>query len=223
MHTKYKYPKRFLFVTSLILLSAILVWSCNAKTGTQPVAEIQPPAATLTESSPQAADIAVNISNTAPWYSDLIKAQGFTPIDPPRELPAFTVGTMNDGNSSLKDVAGKVVLLNFWATWCPPCRVEMPSMQTLYDQLKNLPFTIYAISVGESKNTVSKFIAETKYTFPVYLDPSNRLAGQFASRGIPTSYLLDKQGRAIGGVIGAKMYDSPEMIALMRSLAERLP
>lgn len=198
-------------IAALMLISILLFWSCQKE------AELggQPETAT--------AELAIPVSATAPWYADLLKAQGFTPIDPPRELPAFTVATMNDGTSSLKDVSGKVVLLNFWATWCPPCRVEMPSMQTLYDELKGQAFTIYAVSVGEAKNTVSKFIDETKYTFPVYLDPGNRLGGQFASRGIPTSYLLDKQGRAIAGVIGAKMYDTPEMIALMRSLAERLP
>ncbi len=169
-------------------------------------------------------DIALTVADTAkPWYAERLEKLGFVAFSKPNDLPAFTVTAMDGSAASLKDQVGKVVLLNIWATWCPPCRSEMPSMQVLYDKTRDIPFTIFAVSTGEDKTTVEKFIKENKYSYPMYLDLSGTVGAQLASRGIPTSYLLDKQGRAIAAIIGSRMYDGPEVMKLIRELAEKLP
>jgi peroxiredoxin len=96
-------------------------------------------------------------------------------------------------------------------------------MQKLFEKTRDLPFDIMGISTGEDKSTVEKFIKANGYTYPIYLDQAGSVGAQLASRGIPTSYILDKQGRAIAGVIGGRAYDGKEAIELLRKLAEKLP
>ena len=166
--------------------------------------------------------VAVN-ANPAPRWVQLLEVAGFSVFNPPRPLPAFSVTNLDGIPTTIDSVAGKLVLLNFWATWCPPCRAEMPSIQNLQDELSAEPFTVFAISVGESATTVRLFLAEFPYTFPMYLDTPNDVGSVFASRGIPTTYILDKQGRALGGFIGSQMYDTPAFLQMMRELIEILP
>lgn len=135
-------------------------------------------------------------------------------------LPTIVAATLEGKNIDIKDYKGKYVFLNFWATWCPPCREEMPSMEVLYKELKGEKFDILAISVGESPETVRAFLKTNPYTFPIALDPSGSLGSIFASRGIPTTYIINPEGKAIGGVIGGREWDTPEAMAIFKALVD---
>jgi thiol-disulfide isomerase/thioredoxin len=170
----------------------------------------------------QAEQVALKPSDAAPWYADRMERLGFYVFPVPEPLPPLTVSTMDDRSVGIELFSGKVTMLNFWATWCPPCRVEMPSMQVLYDKTRDVAFDIMAISVGEQKKTVTDFLKENPYTYPMFLDPSGAQSAPFAGRGIPTTFILDKQGRAIAGLVGSRSYDGPEVVQLFRELAEKL-
>jgi thiol-disulfide isomerase/thioredoxin len=118
------------------------------------------------------------------------------------------------------EFAGKVTLLNFWATWCPPCRKEMPSIERLHAAMNGYDFTIVAISVSEKKNTVEEFIASAGYTFPVYLDERGSIGSALASQGIPTTYILDKDGLVIAGIVGSFEYDNETLVNVFREMAK---
>ncbi len=159
----------------------------------------------------------------APWYAPRLEALGFYVFPKPEPLPPFGVQDLNAKAAGVDKLAGKVVLLNFWATWCPPCRAEMPSIEILYKKTRDVAFDIMAVSVAEAKKTVVDFLKNNpQYSFPMYLDESGAASAPFAGRGIPTTFILDKQGRAIAGLVGSRMYDGPEVVSLFRELAERL-
>ncbi len=122
----------------------------------------------------------------------------------------------------LSNLRGQVVLLNFWATWCPPCRAEMPSMQALYQDYREKGLAILAISSDvEGKDRVVPFIEKHGFSFPVLVDPRNVVGTRLRLRGIPMSYLLDKQGRVVGRDVGARNWNGAKVRRLLnRLLAE---
>jgi thiol-disulfide isomerase/thioredoxin len=183
---------------------------------------------TVSSSKPEAspssgAQVVEASAANAPWYASRLEALGFYVFPAPEPLPAFTVKTLAGADASLKVLSGKMVLLNFWATWCPPCKEEMPSIQKLHEKMKGTDFQVFAISVGEKVKTVTDFVKASPYTFPMYLDESGAASAPFAGRGIPTTFILDKQGMAIAGIVGSRPYDTPEVFSIFKELAERLP
>jgi thiol-disulfide isomerase/thioredoxin len=123
---------------------------------------------------------------------------------------------------SLKDYKDKVVLLNFWATWCPPCVHELPSMQSLHDALNGQPFEILALNMGEDPAMVGKFLDSfnTKLTFPILLHADRKVAIDWSVRAMPTSMLVDKKGKLVSVITGARMWDSEEMVNAIMPLLE---
>lgn len=156
-----------------------------------------------------------------PWYAAKFEKLGFYVFDPPFVFQDFKVIDLSGAEKTRAVVKGKIALLNFWATWCPPCKEEIPSIERLSQMMKGKKFEVFAVSVGESPATVKAFAAEQKMTFPIYLDPKNALTRTYASQGIPTTYILDKDGRFIAGMVGGYAYDSPDMVALLSELAEK--
>ncbi len=134
----------------------------------------------------------------------------------------FTLPDLHGQTIRLSDLRGQVVLINFWATWCPPCRAEMPSMHALYQDYQKKGFEILAITGDvEGKRIVAPFIEKRGFTFPVLLDPRGVVGGRLRVRGIPASYLLDKQGRIVGVEVGARNWNRAEARQLLdRLLAE---
>lgn len=125
-------------------------------------------------------------------------------IEEGNAIPDFTLVDLNGKKTNIKDYRGKVVFLNFWATWCPPCRQEMPSMETLWQKSKGKPFVILAVSVDDADTKkVADFIAKNKYTFPVFHDVTGELSQQFLIRSIPTTFILDTKGIIIEKMSGA--------------------
>jgi peroxiredoxin len=111
-----------------------------------------------------------------------------------REQADFTLAELAGKTWTLKEQRGKVVVLNFWATWCPPCRKEMPDLETLYQQFKDQGFVILAIS-DEDADKVRPFIAEQKVTYPILLDPGRKVNELFQIEGIPKTFVYDRNGK----------------------------
>lgn len=165
--------------------------------------------------------VVVNAASERPWYAAPFEKLGFYVFDNPSRQMDFTVETLTGKLATRSSLKGNIVLLNFWATWCPPCKDEIPSIENLWLAMKGKKFKVMAVSLGETKATVAAFLDEKKMTYPVYLDPKKSLTATYASRGIPTTYVLDKNGDFIAAVIGGMKYDSPETIRLFTELAAR--
>ena len=116
--------------------------------------------------------------------------------DAKRQTADFTLQDLQGKPWHLRDLKGKVVLVNFWATWCPPCRKEMPDLQALYDKYKGQGFVVLSIS-DEEMAKVSPFIADRKITYPVLLDPGRKVNDAFVVEGIPKSFVYDRDGKMV--------------------------
>ena len=120
----------------------------------------------------------------------------------------FTLEDLNGNKVTLSQLKGKKVYLNFWATWCPPCKEEMPDIEKLYQETKDSDLVILAVSVDTDKKTVEDFIAKNKYNFPVLLDVKGEVSQLYQVSGIPTSYFIDTDGILNGGTTGGIPFES---------------
>ena len=132
--------------------------------------------------------------------------------------PDFTLTDLENRKVSLKDFQGKVVFLNFWATWCPPCRYEMPSMERLYKEFKDKGLVILAINLKEGREKVKSFMVSERLTFPALLDSSGEVAQRYGVRGVPTTFLVNGKGEIVGKALGARDWSNNEGRGLMRKL-----
>ena len=128
----------------------------------------------------------------------------------------FTLLDLEGNKHTLSDYKGKVVFLNFWATWCPPCRAEMPSMQKLYETWDKDKFVMLAVNIGESREKVRSFAESNGYTFPILLDEDQKVARKYGIRGIPATYLIDEQGNMVNKVVGAREWDINQIKRLLK-------
>jgi thiol-disulfide isomerase/thioredoxin len=125
------------------------------------------------------------------------------------------------GNTvSLSDFRGKIVFLNFWATWCPPCVIEMPSMQKLHRRFKDKNFIMVAINSQETEAQVKSFFNKYKLSFTALLDSSAEVGAWFDVNAFPTTFVLDKKGRIIGRALGPREWDSQASVALFDYLID---
>jgi peroxiredoxin len=115
----------------------------------------------------------------------------------------FTLSDLDGNKVSLKDFRGKNVYLNFWATWCPPCRKEMPAIEKVYQEYKDKGLVVLTIDIGEDKETVKNFIKDNKYNFKVLLDSDQNIASQYNISAIPVSYFINKDGSIATKRVGA--------------------
>lgn len=137
-------------------------------------------------------------------------------------LPDFqAVNLRTNHSASLADYAGKVVLINIWATWCEPCRLEMPSMETLNEHLAGADFRVVAVSVDkDGPDVVMKFVTDLGLHFDILHDRSGAIQQTLQTTGVPESFVLDRTGVIIKKVIGAERWDSPVNEALIRHLLD---
>jgi thiol-disulfide isomerase/thioredoxin len=142
----------------------------------------------------------------------------------PRELPALAFTDTNGQQRALAEFRGKVVLLNIWATWCGPCRREMPALDRVQTKLGGPDFEVAALSIDRAgSEAVKKFYAETGVrNLGLYVDTSGSAARQLNAIGLPITVLIDREGRERGRLIGPAEWDTPEMITFLRHIvAER--
>ena len=149
-------------------------------------------------------------------------SHGMTKL-PPKPAYALRLNDLQDRPHDLAQLKGRVVLVNFWATWCPPCRREMPSLERLSQQLRNEPFSVLAVNVGENAEMIDLFTSqlETRLTFPIVLDRRSRTMQAWKVAGLPTTFLVDKQGRIVAGAIGGREFDHPEMVRFIRGVLKQ--
>ena len=140
------------------------------------------------------------------------------PKQPP--APDFALKDVDGKLHRLSENRGKVVLVNFWATWCPPCRQEMPSMQRAWEKLKGENFEMLAVNVGEDEDTIFgfSFAAGMELTFPILLDPDSRAVRAWPVIALPTSFIVDRRGRIVYRAVGGREWDDPELLKKIREL-----
>ena len=138
----------------------------------------------------------------------------------PRIAPPvdFKLKDIKGKSVRLSDFRGKVVFLNFWATWCPPCKYEMPSMQKLYDKLRHKNFAMVAVDLQEPVSRVRDFIKKYELSFTVLLDSKGDVGRQFGILSIPSTFILDKEGGIIGKIFGPREWDGKEAVDLFEHL-----
>ena len=117
-------------------------------------------------------------------------------MDRQRQTATFSLKDLAGKQWSLRDLRGSVVLVNFWATWCPPCRKEMPDMDALYKRFQSQGLVVLAIS-DEEEALVRKFLGEHPYSFPILLDPGGETGKAYQMQGVPNSFVYDRGGRIV--------------------------
>jgi peroxiredoxin len=127
-------------------------------------------------------------------------------IDAARAKADFTLTDLKGNEWTLSSLKGKVVLVNFWATWCPPCRKEMPDLNTLYNRFKDQGFVILAMS-DEERSTVEKYIGEHPVDYPILLDPDRKANAAYKIEGIPKSFIYDRAGKMVAQTIDMRTMD----------------
>ena len=146
--------------------------------------------------------------------------EGLTALTDLHEAPDFQLTDMDGNIHHLSDYKGRVVIVNFWATWCPPCREEMPSMQRAWGQLQKEGILMLGINVGEDEDTIFQFSANNPVDFPLLLDLDSTVINQWPVMGLPTSFVVDTKGRIAYRAIGGREWDDPELLALVRALKQ---
>ncbi len=137
-------------------------------------------------------------------------------------LPDLTLTAMDGKKVSLASYKGKVLFINLWATWCAPCRDEMPSMQKLYEQMKGENFEMIAISIDkDGLKAVEPFVKDLKLTFPILLDVEQKASGPFKITGVPETFLVSPEGTILHHLVGPAAWDKPEIANALRALARK--
>jgi len=144
--------------------------------------------------------------------------QVLTPIPERPAAPAFDLKDPKDQPQRLADYRGKTVILNFWATWCPPCREEMPSMQRAYEAVSGDGIAVVAINVGDDADTIRSFLAENPVDFPLPMDLDSRVVQSYPVTGLPTTFVIDPEGRLAYVATGGREWDDPKLLDQVRAL-----
>lgn len=138
------------------------------------------------------------------------------------KAPDFTLPGLDGTMVRLSDQKGKVVFLNIWATWCPPCVEEMPSMEKLYQKLKGEDFEILAVSIDKNgAEAVAPFMKKYNLSFTALIDSKESLKYKYQTTGVPESYIIDKNGMIVEKVIGPRNWASPEAFRIFQELANK--
>ena len=156
------------------------------------------------------------VSRVSPDQSQVqtgsVPKEGFT-------APDFTLELLDGGNITLSDLQGKVVLVNFWTSWCPPCRKEMPAIESVYRSYKDLGLVVVGLNLTaqDSKPDVSAFVQEIGVTFPIALDVNNAVGNLYRVTALPTSFFIDRKGVIRSIIVGGPMSE-----AVIQSKVEEL-
>jgi thiol-disulfide isomerase/thioredoxin len=161
-------------------------------------------ASILVELSPLKGDARADTTRFVPWSGS--------------ETPALTLNDLSGRAHAIADYRGRVVLVNFWATWCEPCRAEMVSMQRLQERLAGRPFTVLLVNYGEARMRVGEFVKREALGFSVLLDPNQDASRAWRVRVLPSSFLVDAEGRVRYTVIGEMDWASQESVETVQTL-----
>ena len=146
--------------------------------------------------------------------------KGLTQLPDRPQAPDFVLADIDGNQYRLSDYRGQVVIINFWATWCPPCRAEMPSMQRAWQQLEKEGILMLGINVGEDEDTIFQFTANYPVEFPLLMDQDSRVINQWPVRGLPTTFVVSPAGKITYRAIGGREWDDPDLLAMVRALMQ---
>jgi len=148
--------------------------------------------------------------------------QTMTAVPDKPAAPDFALKDADGKLHRLSESRGKVVMVNFWATWCPPCRREMPSMQRAWEKLQGGNFEMYAVNAGEDEDTIFGFTFSTgvELTFPILLDRDAHVIKAWPVVALPTSFVIDPQGRIVYRAVGGREWDDLQLLRQIRKLMD---
>lgn len=161
-------------------------------------------------------------SGVAPAEADPLEAFGLIRYKESRQAPDFSLSDLDGKAVALKDLRGRLVLLNIWTTWCPACREEMPSLERLHREFDTRGVSVLAASHREDPEEVRKFAHEFNLTMPTLLDQDGRVGELYGLQGLPTTFLIGPDGRLIARAIGPRDWAGAEARGLIRALLQRL-
>lgn len=146
--------------------------------------------------------------------------QGLSALTDKPAAHDFNLKDMDGKSWRLSELRGKVVLVNFWATWCPPCRAELPSLERLWQLLNKEDFVVLAVNVGESVDTIFPFTGtlESSPTFPILLDLDSAVLNAWPVLGLPTTFIIDRHGKIVFRAVGGREFDDPVLVGQIREL-----
>ena len=160
--------------------------------------------------------LSLKLNDSSVEFSNQVAIEGDIPA------PDFTFPGLDGKMVSLSDYRGKVVLVNIWATWCPPCVDEMPSMEKLYRKFKGKNFEILAVSIDEpGLKAVAPFMKKSNLTFPALIDSEGAIKAVYGITGVPESFIVDKQGILIKKIVGPVDWATPDIFRFFSEVIEK--
>jgi cytochrome c biogenesis protein CcmG/thiol:disulfide interchange protein DsbE len=171
----------------------------------------------------RAAGIVTVVVAAAFGYVHLAENKGYA-LKTGSEAPPFRLPALDGGEVDLASQRGKVVVVNFWATWCPPCVAEMPSLERLHRALAPEGLSVITVATDEDEAELRRFVSGRGLTLPVLKDPGGRVAGgEYRTTGYPETFVLDREGRLLEHKVGPDEWDSAARLARFRGLLEGVP
>ncbi|HSC70065.1 MAG TPA: TlpA disulfide reductase family protein, partial [Candidatus Methylomirabilis sp.] len=165
----------------------------------------------------------ISVGAEAGTQNQLAATFGILPPNQAMKAPAVVGADLEGQSLRLEDFRGRVVFLNFWATWCIPCRQEMPAMERLYREFKSRGLVVLAVNFQEDAGAVKAFVRDLKLTFPVVLDPAGAAATAYLVRGLPATFLIDRNQLVVGRAIGPREWDGKSGRAYIQALLGEKP
>jgi thiol-disulfide isomerase/thioredoxin len=153
--------------------------------------------------------------------SDSFSALKMSRLPAGMQAVPFELTSLDGTQVRLSDLAGKVVLVNFWATWCGPCKEEMPSLARLQRQLDPKKFVLLTVTTDLQRQGIAQFLSHAGVTLPVLFDEDQEVSRSFLVRGLPTTVVVGRDGTVLGRAIGPRVWDSPEAVAMIRQAMEQ--
>lgn len=147
--------------------------------------------------------------------------QSLPRIEKPFAAPDFMLDSESGKSYRLSDFRGQVVVINFWATWCPPCRREMPSMNRMWQKIKGKGVAVLAINVGEDADTIFEFLGTYPVSFPLLMDHDGSIVKKYPVTGLPTTYIVNPQGKVVYRAVGSREWDDPALYGQLLQLRKQ--
>ena len=172
--------------------------------------------------------VALSLLSAAPLHAEQALpplTHGLTAIAPKEIAPSLRLPNLDDEVTDLTDYRGNVVIVNFWATWCPPCRREMPSLERLNIEMRDEGVTVLAVNIGEDADTVFSFLGtvEPSPTFPLLFDKDAASLDEWGVKGLPTTFVVAPDGSIAYRAVGGREFDHPQIIEQLRALEPVTP
>jgi peroxiredoxin len=166
----------------------------------------------------------LSVTLMLPWaLASADRAGLLSPVEDRPEAPEFELQGPDGETYRLSQWRGQPVIVNFWATWCPPCRAEMPSMQRAWEQLQAEGVQLIAINVGEEVGEIQAFLEQAPVSFPLPMDADMRVSQAWPMTGLPTTFVVDADGRLAYKAQGEREWDDPALLDLVRALRSQQP